>query len=184
METRDVRLETYWPPVISQMRDFQQIATGENPEFKTGWGAVTRFLEDCFVQTATEYALERYERIYSVTAFPGDTLEQRRARILAQMTKNVPYTMRALRNMLATILGAGNFTATVNPILSKLSVKISINKTSQMNDVHALLDAVVPANIEVDLNYLFTTHEMLTAYTHEQLAAYTHQEIKEKLVTT
>lgn len=178
---RTVTIERYWPRVIGDMRDFQEIAKGENPEFATLWEAVERFIQDCFVHTGTEWAIRRWEKIFSLETYPTDTLEQRRARILAVITRQVPYTMRALLRMLEAMLGEGNFAATVNPVTSTLIVLVNIRVAHQMNDVRQLLDAVVPANLGIEIGNLYSTHERLAGYTHGELAAYTHKYIQEQL---
>jgi hypothetical protein len=163
------------------MRDFQEIAKGENPEFTSLWDAVERFIQDCFVHTGTEWAIRRWEKIFSLATYPTDTLDQRRARVLAVITRQLPYTMRALFRMLEQLLGAGNFSATVNPVTSTLVVLVNIRVAHQMDDVRQLLDAVVPANLGIEIGNLYSTHERLAGYTHGQLANYTHQYIQEQL---
>lgn len=179
--SRPVKIERYWPKVIGDMRDFQEIAKGENPEFATLWEAVERFITDCFVHSATEWAIERWERIFGIETYPADTLDQRRARILAAGTRNLPYTMRALLRMLNAMLGDRNYSATVNSVTSTLTVLVNIHFAHQINDVRQLLDAVVPANLAIEIGNLYSTHERLTGYTHGQLAAYTHKYIQEQL---
>lgn len=178
---RTVTIERYWPRVIGDMRDFQEIAKGENPEFRTIWEAVERFIQDCFVHTGTVWAIERWEKIFSLQTYPDDTLDQRRARILAVIARSLPYTMRTLLRMLEQLLGPGNFAATVNPVTSTLVVLVNVRVAHQMDDVRQLLDAVVPANLGIEIGNLYSTHERLAGYTHGQLAAYTHQYIQEQL---
>lgn len=180
---RTVTIEEYWPRVIGDMRDFREIAKGENPEFAAGWEAVRRFIQDCFVHTGTEWAIARWERIFSLETYTTDTLDQRRARILAAITRKLPYTMRALLNMLEALLGAGNFSATVNPVTSTLTVLVNVRVEHQRDDVQQLLDAVVPANLVVEVGNLYSTHEQLAGYTHAQLATYSHKYIQETLET-
>lgn len=178
---RTVKIERYWPRVIGDMRDFQEIARGENPEFATIWEAMERFIQDCFVHTGTEWAIKRWEQIFNIGTYPTDTLDQRRSRILAVITRSLPYTMRALLRMLETLLGAGNFAATVNPVTSTLIVLVNVRVAHQWDDVRQLLDAVVPANLAIEIGNLYSTHERLAGYTHAQLAAYSHKYIQEQL---
>ena len=178
---RTVKIERYWPRVIGDMRDFQEIAKGENPEFAALWEAVTRVIDDCFVHSGTEWSIHRLEKIYGLATYTTDTLEQRRSRILAAMTRELPYTVRALQKMLEALLGPGNFSVEVNPITSTLVVLVNVRVEHQRNDVRQLLDAVVPANLGIEIGNLYSTHERLTGYTHGQLAAYTHKYIQEQL---
>lgn len=181
MEKRNVQIQNYWPRVIGDMRDFQEIAKGENPEFSQLWDAVERFIDDCFVHTASEYAIARWEKIYGLAPFSTDTLEDRRARILAAMSRQIRYTMRGLQKMLEALLGPGNFRATANPVTSTLTVLVNVRVVHQLDDVRQLLDAVVPANLGIEIGRLYSPHESLQKYTHGQLAAYTHRYIQEQL---
>lgn len=178
---RTVKIERYWPRVVGEMRDFQEIAKGENPEFATLWDAVMRFVDDCFVHTGTEWAIARWERIFRLESYLTDTLDQRRSRILAAITRRLPYTMRSLLNMLEALLGPGNFSAEVNPVTSTLIVLVNVRVEHQLNDVRQLLDAVVPANLGIEIGRLYSPHESLKKYTHGELAAYTHKYIQEQL---
>lgn len=181
MENRTVAIEKYWPKVIGDMLEFQELAKAKNPEFDKAMKAVLRFLDDCFVQTSTLQGIERWENIYSITSYPTDTLEERRKRVLAVITRQLPYTIRALERMLEQLLGAGNFTVSVNHVTSTLTVLVNVRVEHQLDDVKHLLDAVVPANLGINLGNLYSTHERLAKYTHAQLANYTHQYIKEQL---
>lgn len=178
---RDVKIEKYWSPVIGKMRDFQEIAKGENPEFKTQWDAVMRFIEDCFVHTGSVWAIERWERIFGIETFPADPLDVRRARILAVITRKVPYTMRALFNMLEALVGAGNFHAAVNNVTSTLTVLVNVEQEHKLAEIESLLKAIVPANMGIVLGRLYSPHSALKKYTHAELSAYTHKYIKEQL---
>jgi len=145
------------------------------------WEAAERFIQDCFVHTGTVWAIERWERIFGLETYPTDTLDQRRARILAMIARNLPYTMRALLRMLNAMLGEGNYSATVNPVTSTLVVLVNVRIAHQMDDVRQMLDAIVPANLAIEIGNLYSTHDRLKGYTHAQLAAYTHQYIQEQL---
>lgn len=181
--TRDVQIEKYWPRVIGDMRDFGEIAKGEDPEFKFLWEAVRRFIDDCFVHSATEYAIARWEKIFDLETYPTDTLDQRRARILAAINRKIPYTMRSLRRMLEALVGEGNCRASVDPIQMQLTVLVNVRAEHMMDDVRALLAAIIPANLTYTVAHLYSQHEELKAYTHAQLAQYTHKYIQEQLTT-
>lgn len=181
MENRTVVIEKYWPKVIGDMLEFKELAKAKNPEFNRAFQNILKFLDDCFVQTCTVQGIERWEKIYKITSYPADSLEDRRKRVLAVITRQLPYTIRALERMLEQLLGAGNFTVSVNPVASTLTVLVNVRVEHQLDDVKHLLDAVVPANLGVNLGNLYSTHERLAKYTHAQLANYTHQYIKEQL---
>lgn len=63
-----------------------------------------------------------------------------------------------------------------------LRLRVDLSAKANYNDVVAMLQRVTPANILLDMDLLYNTHEVLSAFTHEQLAAFTHDQMRgEKL---
>lgn len=177
-----VKLEKYYPPVIGRMREFQEIAKSRNPEFDLLWIAIKRFIADCYVYTATETGLARHEKELGLPVDDSYTIEERRSRILAALSRKLPFTMTSLREMLAVMVGSGNFTAEHNPRKQELTVLIAVQMERQMDDIKALLKVIVPANLVTKVDYKYATHKMLADYTHQQLAAYSHEYMRNELV--
>lgn len=180
---RVVKIERYWANVFSSLREAQQIAKAENPEFSLLWEHVRQFLNDCFVQTAQEAIIARWESIIGIVPLVTDTMETRRNRILYMMSVTLPYTLRMLKHVyLAQIVGEGNYTVEVDPVACTIIVNINPANVHQREDVASMLDTILPCNMALTFGLMGTPHNTLEEYTHNQLEAYTHNAIRDELL--
>ena len=65
--------------------------------------------------------------------------------------------------------------------LHKLEVKLDLGSKSAFEDVKALVERSVPADMVLSVSLLFNTHAMLGAYTHAALASHTHEELRSEV---
>lgn len=154
MEIREVKIEEYWPLIVKNTEEFGQIAVAENPEFNKLAGCIYQVLQDSFVRDATEYSVGRWENMLDLTPENGDTLDDRKARILTCLNIKLPYTVRVLRQMLIGLLGEDNFTMNINNDTATLTVAVSLDTTeSQIAEVESLLDHVLPRNLVTEMEW-------------------------------
>ena len=157
METeqlREIDIRNYWPPVVGNTDEFQQVAEAENPEFNTLQACIWRALQDSFVQDATEYGVKRWEKILNISPENGDTIETRKERILTHLNIKLSYTWRVLKQMLIGLLGEDNFTMTINNDTATLTVAVGLDTTeAQIADVKTLLDRVLPRNLVTEMEW-------------------------------
>lgn len=151
-ERREIDIRKYWRPVIRNTAEFQQIANAENPEFNLQLERINRMLQDVFVQTATEYGVSRWERILNIYPESGETLDDRKIRIMTMLNIRLPYTWRTLEQMLAGCVGEGNFTMSIVNDTATLTIRVKAENNSQFEMVRILLNKVVPQNLVVDLD--------------------------------
>ena len=108
---------------------------------------------DCqFVTTAPLRGIERYEMIFNLIPKDTDTLDVRRARILAKMNAQLPYTIRMLRQQLTAICGEDGCTTEMICAAYHLIVHMAEDVQGTQDAVHELLTGVVPANIKWEIN--------------------------------
>ena len=89
-------LKEYWPRCLQELIEFQQIANAEQPEFEKVVSDVKSAADDFFLVSLSEYGCERWEKILGLSVEPGDTLQDRRDRILIKYLDQLPYTYRTL----------------------------------------------------------------------------------------
>lgn len=154
MDNRIVAIEEYWPPVVKNLAEFQQIAVAENPEFNKLYECVRRILQESYVKDASNYGVERWERILGIVPNPTDTLDARKTRILTYLNLKLPYTWRVLENMILAFMGENNFTMKYINDSSLLEVLIRTKDASQHETILTLLQHVVPLNVVIKLGYL------------------------------
>lgn len=175
-----MELSSYWPSCLQNLFEFQQIASAEQPEIDRALKDVERAHDNFYISTLSEYGCARWESILHVENY--GTLEERRFRIMAKISENLPYTVRMLERILETLCGPGNYTVEVDNDAYTVKVKIGLSAKSNFNEAVEMLNKMVPANTIVDASMMYNTHEMLRKYTHNQLSAYTHKSLKEDVL--
>ena len=155
METkRIVDINTYWAEIIRDTAQFGQIAVAENPEFNRLADCIFRALEDSFIHSATEYGVKRWESMLQIAPSSGETLEERKARILTYLNLKLPYTWRVLKQLIEGIVGEGNVELNLDNDTQTLTVYFNENVDNSISDtIDALISRVVPMNLVVKCDY-------------------------------
>lgn len=172
----------YLPPVLKEVREFKVIVEAEQSEVDRLWKALDNALCDQFINDATENGVSRLEKILKITPKATDTLDVRKFRILTRFNEQLPYTFRTLEQQLATLCGAEGFTMALLNSEYTLVVRVEISAKRKLDEVKALLERTVPANIIIDLSLRYNQHSVLEKLTHAQLSAYTHYDIRNEVV--
>lgn len=151
METklRQVKIEEYWPLIVKNTDEFQQIAVAENPEFNKLAECIYRVLKDGFIHDATEYGVERWESILKLTPAETDTLDDRKARILTQLSVKIPYTWRVLEKMVGSYLTDDQWVMEYVNDEGKLVIHTDRVEETKLETIKELLERVLPQNIEL-----------------------------------
>lgn len=154
MDTRIIEIEKYWADVVRNTAEFQQIANAQNPELNTLVGCIQRILQDAFINDATAYGVERWEKMLKIAPALTDTLETRKVRVLTYLSFKTPYTWRTLEQMIISYVGDGNYTMNYVNDTSVLTIRVRTNDINQIELIGTMLNEVLPQNIIVDLDNL------------------------------
>lgn len=150
MSYRVVDIKNYWSPVVAETLEFKAIADAENPEFNYLWEKIYGLVDEFFVRTASEYGVSRMEKILNIVPLATDTLDQRKEKLLWKMNLKLPYTIRFLKNILASIVGEENRTVVMDNDIRTLTVKIKDGLTD-MIQLRKDLEKIIPADLILDL---------------------------------
>lgn len=158
----DIDLLSYLPPFMAAYRELSAGLRAEEPEFWLLWQGAHRVLVNQFVLTADDFGLKRYETLLHLLPAPGDSIETRRARILAALMRHPPYTITWLRAWLDGLLGADGHSESVEDYSFSLTLDgdalIAAHLTGQ--DIIYLLYPILPVNLYW---CIITTLEMQSA---------------------
>lgn len=146
---REVRIEEYWPLIVKNTAEFDQIAVAENPEFNNFLKCIYRALKDGFILEATEYGVERWEKMLGISPAAGSSLDDRKAAILNYLSVKTPYTWRVLKQMLVGILGEDKFVMEYINDEGKLVLHTDRVSDEILGTISDMLKRVLPMNIEV-----------------------------------
>ena len=176
------KLQDYLPPILLKTYEFPLLCDTEQPEIDRLRDAADAVLDAQFISTAGETAIARYEKIFDITPMDTDTLDERRFRVLAKINAQLPFSVRRLRQQLATLCGDDGYKLELDGGKYTLTVKVALTAKRNQQAVEELLADIVPANMVCTTSLLYNQHADLTRFTHAQLALLTHFEIREEVL--
>ena len=144
---REIDISRYFPILMKQIKQFQGIRDGENPEFCTLFQSMEQVLNRAFIEESDEVGIRRWERILHLVS-NGD-LDVRKFRILARMNEKLPYTMPILKQQLELLCGSDGYTIALNQEQYTLQVRLAFLVSEKLAAVREYLQRIKPANILV-----------------------------------
>lgn len=168
----------YYPPVIKEIYEIQEIAKTMDFEFEKFQSAKEHIKEELFILTVNNEGLKNWEHALNIETNSNDTVDLRRFRILSKLNGD----NTSLKKKLNLLLGEGNYIINIYPELCKLQVIVKLISKDYMEPVKELLEKVVPMNIELDVTLAYNTHNTLSAYTHNELSNYTHKQLIQEVL--
>ena len=168
----------YLPPVFSGVAEF--IACGESVDFEMEayFNKGTSLMLEVFIETASEDGIARYEKMLGIIPRAADTLESRRLRLLMKFTDKAPYTYRSLCAYLENLCGEGGYSINLSPNGYALTIYIELANSASFDEISRVCRVILPANLTVTVELLYTQNIIVSQYTHQHLSNYTHEYIK------
>lgn len=152
-------ISNYFPPVVAQTKQFEEIAKAENPEFNQAKGALSNLFFDEFVLDATTNGVQRWEALLNIKPKSMDSLLARKYQILARIGEFPPFTYRYLTQYMDSICGVGKYSIELKHLEYKLITRIYLEETNFQNKllvtVKEAFRRIVPANIITDTGYQY-----------------------------
>ncbi|MEA5085595.1 MAG: putative phage tail protein [Lachnospiraceae bacterium] len=176
-------IESYYPDILKEVREFQALAVGENPEIALVYNAINDVMDEQFISTAKSYGVARLEKIIGITSKATDTLEERRFRLLAKYNEDVPYTVLKLNELLATLCGTDGYILEINNGAFALKVKVALTSKKNKDAVSELLERVTPMNMVLSVELMYNQWYMADGLTWGSASDFTWNEIREEAVS-
>ena len=144
---REIDISRYFPILMKQIKQFQGIRDGENPEFRTLFQSMEQVLNRAFIEESDEAGIRRWERILNLAS--NGNLDVRKFRVLARMNEKLPYTMQILKQQLELLCGPDGYTVALNQEEYTLQVRLVFLVSEKLAAVREYLERIKPANILV-----------------------------------
>lgn len=93
---RRINMAAYLPPFLMEYREMQALTQAENLEFAGLLEELKGMLNNLFIQTASEAALARYEKIMGMRSTEGENADTRRLRLLLSCARARKCTIPSL----------------------------------------------------------------------------------------
>lgn len=148
-----MQIINYYPPVVSQVNEIQQIAAAEDREFSKLAAVSASVLRNMFVSTADIYGIERFEKLSGVIPDTSMTLEERKMRVLAAANK-CKMTLLELMFMLSAY--PGSIKLSCDYTASELFVNAGEDVTGT-RAIYNILDSFLPLQVYIIFSLEFGT---------------------------
>lgn len=167
---RTVQLENYLPPVLQNVRELQQITATEDAELNHMNQCIEDALADAYLNDMTLNGIKRWESMLHIA--PAGTLDDRRKAIIIRLNEMLPYTIRRLRQMLASICGDDGYSVAVDGYT--LTVRLPALSYHVAWAVYDTLARVVPANMQNIIRLVFQSPAPVGVSTISKLGVTLH----------
>lgn len=145
---RDVTVQRYYPNVLASAKEFKALAAAENPEYKLLWDDAYQWFLNTFVNYIDEEGAKRWEDMLGIIVQPGETLEERKAVILARMNTMLPYTIRRFKQILDALYGEDMVIPSTNTDY-ELWLDIDNTVILKSNALRIFARSIIPANLVI-----------------------------------
>lgn len=167
----------FYPDVLKGVIEFRYINTALEYVMTDIELAAESLPEEHFFDTCSDEMLTRYERMLGLDG-TYLTTEERITALNTVMEDIRPYTLANVQNHVDVIAGQGNCPLTMKD--STMIVRLALSQREKYDEILAYLEAVVPANILIDMSLAYNTYGTYTGrYEHEEMADYTYQELRD-----
>ena len=145
--TRTVKLLDYLPQFMQEYREMQYIMSAEQPEVQTLCDSTENIKNNQFITTCNEQGISKFENMLDITLMAEESLQERKAYVLAKWIDSIPYTMTVLKRKLNALLGEGQYTLNLDNENYSISVTTPIENSVLISALDELLDNIIPANL-------------------------------------
>lgn len=152
MNSRKVDLAHYYPNVIKNAKEFQELADTENPEFNLIGRLLADWFNNTYVYAANEKGVERWEDMLSIFPSAEATLNERKLAIIQKITASTPYTIRRLQTMLDGGYGYGEIIANEKIKDYNLDLIITDNVFHAFQKIKDFTRSIIPANLTISIS--------------------------------
>jgi hypothetical protein len=143
-----VKHEEYWPAILADPTKYGQIQTAD-----AAWNAraacVFEVLKNTLCARDNAILTQQWENTLELSPADGAPLNERKAVILYRLTEAPPLTIALLEKSLVLLMGEGKAVVEHLPAENKLVVHTDRADDTQLVAVTALLERVLPQNVEV-----------------------------------
>lgn len=173
-------IEMYTPEFFQNVIDFSHIYGSENKELDELEYLRNRILGNTFIIDADVSGVERFEKMFKITPYENETLEDRKFRLLTYYNGDAPYTKISLKSKLESLCGQGN--VFIDIVGLHIKVLVGLEAKNRYDEVYKILQKWLPCNMTLEYGLKYNTHKVLSKFTHKQLSQYTYKQLREDVL--
>ena len=137
-------LPDWFKPVI----EYQELMKAHGYSFGVADSEAHEMLMNFFIQSCDLETLEYYEKLLDIIPQSDQTLEERRAQVLALIGATQQFTEIYFRQRLSALVD-DDYRLEIDPVNSTMDLSIGANRYAVLETIFRLCASVVPAHIEI-----------------------------------
>ncbi|MDE6052163.1 MAG: YmfQ family protein [Lachnospiraceae bacterium] len=137
----------YYPQIIRQIKEIQQIARAEDIEFSKLRRRMAETIGNMFIFTANEEGIGRFEKMLGITTDTKQKLDDRRLYLLSVLNRQ-KMSLSELEKLLKTY---ADVELIIDPDAGRLWTKVGDN-VSNLKLIYNILDGFMPLNISMEFS--------------------------------
>lgn len=145
----------YLPEYLQEIREYKEICSTEDIELEQLENKIEEVIKEVNVQTASDYGLSRYEKIFNIVNTTTD-IDERRFKVRSKLINQLPFNMKWLNNKLKNLVGEDNYKIVLDAEKYTITVQISHIFPDIANVLINDFSKQFPANLVIIIN-LFQT---------------------------
>ncbi len=178
----DRQVIDYLPEWLREFREIKILCGRYQAQMDELWNTIESLWSNNFILSLDEHGCDRWEKVLNLKNKDMYTLQDRRNNIAGRLAEQRPYTFKKLRMILDVLCGKDGYTIELFPEIYTIRIKVMLTSKNMLNDVKALLDRMIPANLVVDADLMYNVYGLLRPYTYKELKIYTYKQLREEVM--
>ena len=141
------RMMSYFPQVISMIKEFQVIVDTESPELSDIHGEMNEVLNNAYLHTMNEERIAQWEKILDIGTSSNATIENRRDVIIARLRGQGKLNSALINTIVNTFTGGSANSWVENSVLHVEVTPPPGDKQYRFEDIERELRNKVPAHL-------------------------------------
>lgn len=166
---KEINLIDSIPDYFSEIYEYQQLFNVLNDELKLFQEYLIQDKDDMFFVSCSEDIVSRYQNLLKTG---GTTFEQKKENIISKMSETVPFSIETLKSIISRHAATEveiDMTQNGKILAYYQGSDYLTDKTALFADVYN----VIPANLQFNLEYLYSIYEYFMSKTYGELSTKT-----------
>lgn len=144
---RTVDLMQYYPDYLKEIRELKEIAAANKEEILKLYEGSDSLWKDGFIEDAGYQGIKRWESLLGIKPYPEDSLSERRAAVMGQWNRQLPYTTARLEERLLAVLGEFGYELHIRSRECELELLVTDQMYRVLQHVRGMVREMIPANL-------------------------------------
>lgn len=153
------KASSYMPHIYDGFGEMNKLISIDDINLDTAEKALNGLMDNQWIVTANEEGIKNYERMFGIVADTSkESLQFRRERLINRFSNRMPFTVSALKQKLNAIIGADNYSLTIDYDKYIIYLQSSISNQIWYTETMLTISGMKPCNMVFVNNPLISSN--------------------------